>query len=73
MAHGGDDVRLAQMLLEVAIDLEAEAEAIEAEQTGSKPLPIDPLEPAPPWLRGVQRPARELNPAVPASAGESVT
>ena len=31
MAQSGDDMRLAQMLLDVAIDLDAEAEAIEAQ------------------------------------------
>jgi hypothetical protein len=30
MAQSGDDIRLSRMLLEVALDLEAEAEAIEA-------------------------------------------
>lgn len=33
MAKSGDDIRLSRMLLEVAIDLEAEAEAIDAEVT----------------------------------------
>ena len=32
LAQTGDDVRLAQMLMELAVDLEAEAEAIQAEQ-----------------------------------------
>lgn len=31
MAQSGDDIRLSRMLLEVAIDLDAEAEAIEAQ------------------------------------------
>jgi hypothetical protein len=31
LAQSGEDMRLSQMLLEVAMDLEAEAEAIEAE------------------------------------------
>jgi hypothetical protein len=31
MAQSGDDIRLSRMLLEVALDLDAEAEAIEAE------------------------------------------
>jgi hypothetical protein len=31
MAQNGDDIRLSRMLLEVASDLDAEAEAIEAE------------------------------------------
>jgi hypothetical protein len=31
MAQSGDDIRLSRMLLDVAIDLDAEAEAIEAE------------------------------------------
>lgn len=33
MAQFGDDIRLSRMLLEVALDLDAEAEAIEAEGT----------------------------------------
>jgi hypothetical protein len=33
MAQSGDDIRLSRMLLEVALDLDAEAEAIEAEVT----------------------------------------
>jgi hypothetical protein len=32
LAQSGDDLRVSQMLLEVALDLDAEAEAIEAEQ-----------------------------------------
>jgi hypothetical protein len=32
MAQSGDDLRVSQMLLEVALDLDAEAEAMEAEQ-----------------------------------------
>jgi hypothetical protein len=35
LAQTGDDVRLAQMLMELAVDLEAEAEAIEAEQASA--------------------------------------
>jgi hypothetical protein len=31
LAQSGDDIRLSRMLLDVAIDLDAEAEAIEAE------------------------------------------
>ena len=36
LAQAGDDRRLAQMLLELAIDLDAEAEAIEAEQASAE-------------------------------------
>ncbi len=32
MAHDGEDARLAQMLLELAADMEAEADEIEAKQ-----------------------------------------
>jgi len=39
MARAGDDVRLAQMLLEVASDLEAEAAVIEAEQRDAARTP----------------------------------
>jgi hypothetical protein len=73
MARAGDDARLAQMLLEVAVDLEAEAEAIEAEETQAKPLAVNPPEPALTWLWGLQRPARELNPVTSAPATETVT
>jgi hypothetical protein len=34
MAQFGNDMRLSAMLLEVAVDLDAEAEAIEAEEAG---------------------------------------
>lgn len=37
MAKSGDDPRLAEMLLEVARDLDAEAEAIDAERVGESP------------------------------------
>jgi hypothetical protein len=37
MAKSGDDPRLAEMLLEVARDLDAEADAIDAECAGEKP------------------------------------
>jgi hypothetical protein len=33
LAQSGDDIRLSRMLLDVAVDLDAEAEAIEAEMT----------------------------------------
>jgi hypothetical protein len=33
IAQFGDDLRLSRMLLDVALDLDAEAEAMEAEQT----------------------------------------
>jgi hypothetical protein len=36
LAQAGDDRRLAQMLLELAIDLDAEAEAIDAEQASAE-------------------------------------
>lgn len=36
MAQCGEDMRLSKMLLEVAIDLDAEAEAIEAEETSGR-------------------------------------
>jgi len=38
MAQSGDDVRLSQMLLEVALDLDAEAEAIEAKEATAPTL-----------------------------------
>jgi hypothetical protein len=41
MAQAGDDIRLVQMLLDVAADLDAEAEAIEAEQHGERRLRPD--------------------------------
>jgi hypothetical protein len=44
-AQTGDDRRLAQMLLELAIDLEAEAAAIEAEQGSAAAGPCQELEP----------------------------
>jgi hypothetical protein len=36
MAQSGDDIRLSRMLLEVALDLDAEAEAIEAEDLSTR-------------------------------------
>ncbi len=36
MAQSGDDVRLTQMLLEVAVDLDAEADAIENSEITSR-------------------------------------
>jgi hypothetical protein len=73
MARTGDDVRLAEMLLEVALDLEAEAEAIEAEQCGIK-LPLaKPAEPKPSWLWGPLKAPRDLHPALSAPAGEQVS
>jgi hypothetical protein len=47
-AQTGDDRRLAQMLLELAIDLEAEAAAIEVEQADAAAGPRQEIEP----LRG---------------------
>ena len=44
LAQSGDDVRLAQMLMELAVDLEAEANAIEAEQAradAQRPKQVD--------------------------------
>ena len=63
MARAGEDVRLAEMLLEVALDLEAEAEAIEAEQRGTK-LPLaETAEPSPAWLwRPLTGATRDLHP-----------
>jgi phage host-nuclease inhibitor protein Gam len=44
-AQTGDDRRLAQMLLELAIDLEAEAAAIEAEQASAAARPCQEIQP----------------------------
>jgi PilZ domain len=49
MAKSGDDIRLSQMLLEVAVDLEAEAEAIEAAETEE---PKSFSSPRPPTIDG---------------------
>jgi hypothetical protein len=38
MAQSGDDLRLSRMLLEVALDLDAEAEAIEADRKADGPV-----------------------------------
>jgi hypothetical protein len=42
LAKAGEDPRLAQMLLEVAVDLDAEAEAIDAEQRDAARLRPEP-------------------------------
>ena len=40
LAQSGDDLRLSRMLLDVAIDLDAEAEAIEAEMAQDHHRPV---------------------------------
>nr|WP_294552434.1 hypothetical protein [uncultured Rhodopila sp.] len=72
MAGAGEDARLAEMLLEVALDLEAEAEAIEAEQRDARLMPAESPEPKPLWLWQLRGPCRELTgPSFPPAA-ESV-
>jgi len=39
MAQSGDDIRLSRMLLEVAIELDAEADAIEAQEISARVRP----------------------------------
>lgn len=73
MARAGDDVRLAEMLLEVALDLEAEAEAIEAEQRDASLILAAPAETAEPWLWQPLGPARDPNTASSAAPIERVT
>jgi hypothetical protein len=68
MARAGDDVRLAEMLLEVALDLEAEADAIDAEQHKTKPIMAEPAETDASWLWHPPGPARALKPAPSAPA-----
>nr|WP_294523678.1 hypothetical protein [uncultured Rhodopila sp.] len=72
MARAGDDARLAEMLLEVALDLEAEADAIEAEQRDAEPMLTEPAENHPSWIWRPLGPARELNPAASVPAGERI-
>ncbi len=73
MARSGDDLRLAEMLLEVAFDLESEAEAIEAEQRAANlrtvPLPQATVT----WFRGVHVTHRDAPPASPAPAAKRWT
>jgi hypothetical protein len=73
MARAGEDARLAEMLLEVALDLEAEAEAIEAEQRDAKLIPPKPAEPEPLWLWRLRGSSRDLNGPSPATAAERVS
>lgn len=73
MARAGDDARLAEMLLEVALDLEAEADAIEAEQRKGEPMLAAPAEPQSSWLWQPLAPARDLKPASPAATAQGVT
>nr|WP_294531208.1 hypothetical protein [uncultured Rhodopila sp.] len=69
MARAGEDARLAEMLLEVALDLEAEADAIEAEQRDAGLVITEPAETHPSWL---WIPVREIKSASPIPA-ERVT
>jgi hypothetical protein len=69
MARAGEDARLAEMLLEVALDLEAEAEAIEAEQREAEPIQAESAKPKSLWLWQLRRPCQELaGPSAPPAA-----
>ena len=43
LAQSGDDIRLSRMLLDVALDLDAEAEAIELELLTRSPMIQSPM------------------------------
>jgi hypothetical protein len=70
MARAGDDVRLTEMLLEVATDLEAEAEAIEAEQKAINLRPVPSPEAPPPWFRGIHTSSGDLPTGVSATVAK---
>lgn len=63
LAQAGDDRRLAQMLLELAIDLDAEAEAIETEQASA-----ENRQPAGATAKGSDRPAARIIDLTPPGA-----
>lgn len=73
MARAGDDIRLVEMLLEVAFDLEAEAEAIEAEQLGARLTVAEPAGTGAAWLWQAPGRSKELKPLAAAPAAERVT
>lgn len=73
MARSGDDVRLAEMLLEVALDLDAEAEVIEAEQRAANLRRVPLQQAATPWLRGVHVSHRDMPVAALAPAAQRRT
>jgi hypothetical protein len=73
MARAGEDVRLAEMLLEVALDLEAEAEAIEAEQRDARPMPLEPVKARSAWPWRLHSSVRDLTASASAPAAERVS